>query len=309
MVILNPQGPIASDEKHLLFFAVGLMLIIVVPTILLSWIIAYKYRASNKNAKYDPEWSHNNLLEAAWWVAPIIIIVILATITWITAHKLDPYRPLDSKVKPITIQVVALEWKWLFIYPEQGIATVNYVAFPAQTPVNFLITADAPMNSFQIPALGGQIYAMDGMQTKLHLLADNVGQYNGRSVSFSGDGFTGMEFTAKSLTSEDFNKWVKSVKKSAKNKLTMDTYNQLAKPSENTPVGYYSSVSNNLFNDIMMKYMMPPMPNNSQHINNAVTTNVVDSVKNNKTIEKMNNVKQLDQPKPKHRAVSAAVQS
>lgn len=256
MVVLDPKGVIAADEKELLITAVLLMLIIVVPVIILTFVIAFKYRASNTKAKYTPDWSHNNLLEAAWWILPIIIIVILATITWISAHKLDPYRPLDSKVKPVTIQVVALQWKWLFIYPEQGIATVNHIEFPVNTPVSFEITSDAPMNSFQIPALGGQIYAMAGMQTRLHYMATEMGDYAGRSVSFSGDGFSAMTFDAKAESQQNFNAWVKSVKQSA-NKLTLPAYNQLAQPSENNAVQYYGSVAGNLFQDIIMKFMMP----------------------------------------------------
>jgi cytochrome o ubiquinol oxidase subunit 2 len=196
------------------------------------------------------------LLEAIWWTIPIIIIAILATITWITAHKLDPYKPLDSKVKPVTIQVVALEWKWLFIYPEQHIATVNFVEFPVNTPVEFQITADAPMNSFQIPALGGQIYAMAGMTTKLHYLATEQGDYNGRSVSYSGAGFSGMTFVAHVTDQAGFNAWVKQVQKTPA-KLTTFSYNQLVVPSENNAVQYFGSVTNGMFNSIIMKFMMP----------------------------------------------------
>jgi len=256
MVVLDPKGIIAADEKHLLITAVLLMLIIVVPVIIVTFVIAYRYRASNKNAKYTPDWSHSNLLEAIWWSVPIVIIAILATITWISAHQLDPYRPLNSKVKPVTIEVIALDWKWLFIYPEQHIATINYVEFPVNTPVTFLITADAPMNSFQIPALGGQIYAMAGMQTKMHYLATEMGVYDGRSVSFSGDGFSGMAFKAHVTSDAEFKAWVKSVQASP-NKLTMDVYNQLVQPSENNPVVYYSSFVDGLYNTVIMKFMMP----------------------------------------------------
>lgn len=262
IAVLNPKGPIAADEKHLLITAVCLMLIIVVPVIILSLVIARRYRASNTKAKYTPEWSHSNLLEAIWWGIPLVIIVILATITWISAHRLDPYRPLDVnaadvKAKPITIQVVSLDWRWLFIYPDQNIATINFVEFPANAPVTFLLTSDAPMNSFQIPQLAGQIYTMPGMQTKLHLLADEPGDYNGRSVSFSGDGFYKMTFIARATASQaEFDDWVKTVKKSSQ-QLSGDTYKQLAAPSEDNSVQYFSSVDNNLFNNIIMKFMMP----------------------------------------------------
>ncbi|MDF2940574.1 MAG: cyoA [Gammaproteobacteria bacterium] len=261
MEVFNPKGPIAADEKRLLIDAVLLMLIVVVPTIILTFLVAYKYRASNTKAKYSPNWAHSTILEAGWWSIPIVIIIVLATMTWRSTHQLDPYKPLVSKVPPVTIQVVALEWKWLFIYPQQHFATVNFVEFPVNTPVNFVITSDAPMNSFQIQQLAGQIYAMAGMQTKLHLLANETGDYYGRSVSFSGDGFSGMTFDAKVVTQDQFNQWVKTSQQSP-NKLTMSAYNQLAQPSENNPVQYFSAPADGLFNNIMMKYMMP-MPSAS----------------------------------------------
>lgn len=256
-VVLNPKGAIAVDEKHLLIKALCLMFIIVIPVLILIAVISWRYRASNTRAKYTPDWSHSVLLEAIWWAVPIVIIAILATITWISTHQLDPHRPLNSKVKPLVIQVVALQWRWLFIYPEQNIATMNFIEFPANTPVTFLITADAPMNSFQIPQLGGQIYAMPGMQTQLHLIANEPGTYDGRSVNFSGDGYAGMTFTAKAVaTNDEFNQWVASVKQSS-NPLTVDSYALLAKPSEDETVQTYSSVEKGLFNDVIMKFMAP----------------------------------------------------
>lgn len=256
MVVLNPKGVIAADEKQLLITALLLMFIIVIPVIILTFVIARRYRASNTKAKYTPDWAHSTMLEVVWWGIPTAIIIVLATITWISAHKLDPYRPLDSKVKPITIQVVALQWRWLFIYPEQHIATINFIQFPVNTPVTFLITSDAPMNSFQIPQLAGQIYAMAGMETKLHLMANAIGDYNGRSVSFSGDGFAGMKFIARASSQQDFNAWVNTVKQSS-DQLTIAAYNALVPPTEDDNVKYYSSVANDLFKKVVMKYMMP----------------------------------------------------
>jgi len=256
MEVLQPKGPVAADEKHLLITAVGLMLIIVVPVIILTLLIAFRYRASNKKAKYAPEWTHSVKLELLWWAVPIVIVSILAMITWKSTHALDPYKPLDVPQKPITIQVVSLNWRWLFIYPDQHMATLNFVEFPVHTPVNFRITSDAPMNSFQIDQLAGQIYAMAGMQTKLHLMADQVGDYNGRSVSFSGPGFNGMEFTARVVTADQFAQFVQTVQKT-NNSLTAAAYNQLIPDSEDTRIVYYSSVDDHLFEDIMMKYMMP----------------------------------------------------
>ena len=232
---------------------------VVFPAIFLTFVLAIRYRASNTKATYAPDWSHNNWLEAIWWFVPMVIIAILATITWTSSHRLDPYRPLSSNVKPITIEAVALQWRWLFIYPDQGIATINYVQFPVDKPVTFLITADAPMNSFQIPQLAGQIYAMAGMETQLHLIANEIGSYNGRSVSFSGDGFSGMTFIAKSSSQTDFDTWVNTVKQ-GKNALNMSSYNDLAKPSEDATAQYFASVDGDIFHDIIMKYMPPQQP-------------------------------------------------
>lgn len=256
MALLNPQGLIAAQEKQLLIISVLLMLVIVVPVLILTFVVARKFRASNTKAKYAPDWGHSTVLEVVWWAIPCVIIIILAAITMVSTHKLDPYRPLDNKEKPITIQVVSLNWRWLFIYPEQNIATINFVQFPANKPVLFLITSDAPMNSFQIPQLAGQIYAMAGMQTKLNLIADKIGDYQGLSTNFSGLGFAGMRFTAKASSVADFDKWVKSVKQKP-TKLTQATYDQLVPDSEDTKVQYFSGVEKDLFENVMMKYMMP----------------------------------------------------
>lgn len=187
------------------------------------------------------------------WIIPILIIIALGYVTYHSTHKLDPYRPLDSDVKPIQIDVVALDWKWLFIYPEQGIATVNKIVFPANTPVNFRVTSDAVMNSFFIPGLGGQIYAMAGMTTKLHLIANENGEFDGISANYSGAGFTGMKFKATATSQEDFDKWVAEVKQSPK-KLDKAEYDALAKPSENNPVALYSEASPEQFQLIVDKY-------------------------------------------------------
>ena len=180
-------------------------------------------------------------------------------ITWDSSHALDPYRPLSSNVKPLTIQVVALDWKWLFIYPKQDIATVNYVQFPANTPITFDVTSDAPMNSFWIPQLGGQIYAMPGMATELHLEASQNGSFDGSSANISGKGFSGMTFTAKATSSADFNAWVKTVQQAPQN-LDAAAYVALAKPSENVPRAYYANADLTLYNQIIMQYMMPMPP-------------------------------------------------
>ena len=251
--LLNPKGQVGIDERNLILLAFGLMLLVVIPVIVMVLAFAWKYRASNKSATYAPEWAHSTKIEAVVWGVPLIIIAILGYVTYVSTHHLDPYRPLDSENKPVTIQVVALDWKWLFIYPEQGIASVNKIVFPAHTPVNFQITSDAVMNSFFIPALGGQIYAMAGMQTKLHLIANENGEFDGISANYSGAGFTGMKFKAVATDPADFDAWVNEVKSSPK-QLDSAEYDALAKPSENNPVALYSSYAPNLFQTIVDKY-------------------------------------------------------
>jgi cytochrome o ubiquinol oxidase subunit 2 len=187
----------------------------------------------------------------------VVIIVILAVITWRSSHELNPFRPLRADKPAITIQAIALDWKWLFIYPEHGIATVNFIQFPVKTPINFEITSDAPMNSFWIPALGGQIYAMPAMRSKLHLIADEIGDYRGASANISGKGFAGMKFTAKATHEEEFEKWAETVRQSPIH-LDLNQYNELLVPSEYNPISYYSLLEPNLFEQVLMKYMAPP---------------------------------------------------
>ncbi|MCT8343995.1 cytochrome o ubiquinol oxidase subunit II [Photorhabdus kleinii] len=256
MVLMNPKGAIGAEQKTLILTAIGLMLIIVIPVIIMAFTFALRYREANRSATYRPNWAHSNKIELVVWTVPIIIIIILATITWKTTHELDPYKPLVSDEKTVTIEVISLDWKWLFVYPEQGIATVNEIAFPTGVPINFKITSDSVMNSFFIPQLGGQIYAMAGMQTKLHLIADEPGVYKGLSSSYSGHGFSGMKFTATATADrESFEQWVQKVKASPKTLDTMQAFDELAKQSQNHPVEYFSSVKPNLYQDIIAKFM------------------------------------------------------
>ena len=261
MTLLDPVGQIGVDEKNLIITATLLMLLVVVPVILMTLVFAWKYRASNENATYAPKWSHSTKIEVVIWTVPILIIIALGVITYKSTHALDPYRPIESDVKPVTIEVVAMDWKWLFIYPEQGIATVNKIVFPANTPVNFRITSDTVMNSFFIPGLGGQIYAMAGMQTKLHLIANKNAELDGISANYSGAGFTGMKFKAIATSQAEFDAWVSEVKASPK-QLDTAEYEALTKPSQNNPVELYSSVKPNLFQTIIDKYegMKPGKP-------------------------------------------------
>ena len=259
--LFDPKGQIGLEQRNLIITASLLMLLVVVPVIIMTFAFAWKYRASNTSATYAPKWSHSTKIEIAVWLVPILIIITLGYITYKSTHKLDPYRPLESDVPPITIEVVALDWKWLFIYPEQGIATVNKIVFPANTPINFKVTSDTVMNSFFIPGLGGQIYAMAGMQTKLHLIANQNAELDGISANYSGAGFTGMKFRAIATTQEDFNAWVQQAKNSPK-QLERAVYEALAKPSQNNPVELYSSYTPDLFQKIIDKYegMKPGKP-------------------------------------------------
>lgn len=253
--VLEPRGVIAAKEMHLMAIVTLLMLIVVVPVFVLTAIISWRYRATNQ-ATYTPEWSGHRGLETIWWGLPIAIIALIATVIWQSSHELDPYRPLASTTPPITIKVIALPWKWLFIYPDQQIATVNFVQFPVNTPVNFQITSDAPMNSFWIPQLGGQIYAMPGMSSQLHLRADKVGTFRGSSANLSGTGFAGMTFPAKASSSADFDRWVAKVQQDPA-RLDPASYAALLKPSQNVEPRYYSYVTHGLYDTVVMKYMMP----------------------------------------------------
>ena len=255
--LLNPKGQIAMEQRSLILTAFGLMMIVVIPAVLMAVVFAWKYRATNTEAKYSPNWSHSNKVEAVVWTIPILIILFLGVLTWKSTHALEPSKPLQSDVKPVEIDVVALDWKWLFIYPEQGIATVNQIAFPANTPVNFKITSNSVMNSFFIPTLGSQIYAMAGMQTKLHLIANEPGTFDGISSNFSGRGFSGMKFKAIATKDDaEFQQWVAKVKAAPNTLTTMDEFEKLASPSENHPVEYFSTANPELFKQIIDKFKM-----------------------------------------------------
>lgn len=256
--VLNPKGQVGADEKSLILTAFALMLIVVIPVFVMTVLFAWRYRSTNTKAKYAPEWAHSRKIETIIWVVPCVIVVAIGYLAWTTSHRLDPFRPLDSTVKPIIIEAVSLDWKWLFIYPDQKIATVNEVAFPANVPVNFYVTSDTVMNSFFIPQLGSQIYSMAGMQTQLHLIANTPGTYDGISSNFSGQGFSGMKFKALAISQDQFNDWLKKVRESPQ-KLDLESYNELAKPSEYAPVAYYSAAEPKLFSQIIDKYMSTSM--------------------------------------------------
>lgn len=252
--VLNPRGTIASQERDLMIIAALLAIVVIVPVFAMTFTFAWKYRASNTKAKYTPDADKNVVAETAWWLIPFVIIGVLSVITWVSSHSLDPFKPIAGGIKPLKIEVVALQWRWLFIYPEQHIATVNLAQLPVGQPVEFDITSDAPMNSFWIPQLGGQIYAMSGMNTQLHLVADKAGDYAGSSANISGSGFADMRFTARASSRDDFDEWVRMAQSSSEH-LGWTAYSQLAKPSKDETVRYFSSPDPTLYDTILMKYM------------------------------------------------------
>ncbi len=252
--LLNPQGYVAQGQSTLLVMALVLAFCIGIPLILFTLFIVFRYQEGNNQA-YTPEWSAGKKLTTAWWSIPACIIFVWAIIGWQSAHAYDPYNPIIAQSKPIEIEVVALRWKWLFIYPQENIATVNYLEIPANTPIDFQLTADnAPMNSFWIPSLGGQIYAMTGMVTQIHLMANKPGDYPGGAAEMSGEGFSGMNFTVKATSNKEYSQWVQSINQSA-NMLDTNGYNKLVEPSTNNQGKEFSQPNKNLFNSIVAKYM------------------------------------------------------
>jgi cytochrome o ubiquinol oxidase subunit 2 len=254
--ILAPRGIMATKERNLMYVASFLALLVLVPVYFMIFLFAWRYRENNHHAKYTPEWDSNRPLETIWWGIPIVIIGVLIVITWQSSHALDPFKPISSKQAPLTIQVIAMQYKWLFIYPQEHIASVNYLQVPVGRPVAFSITSDAPMNSFWVPQLGGQVYAMAGMETRLHLQADKAGVYNGSSANLSGEGFADMKFKVAAVSPKDYERWVGTVHDSQKD-LTQSAYDRLSKPGSVTQQTYYGGVDDNLFDSVIMKYMAP----------------------------------------------------
>ena len=258
-VVMKPHGDIAQQQADLIVTSTALMLLIIVPVIAMTLFFAWRYRESNTSATYAPEWDHSTRLELMIWGAPLLIILALGTITWISTHKLDPYRPLDrldaqravpADVKPLVVEVVALDWKWLFLYPEQGIATVNELAAPVDRPIEFKITSSRVMNTLYIPELAGMIYAMPGMQAKLHAVINKAGVYQGMSAQYSGGGFSDMRFKFHALSNDDFDKWVAS-NKSEGQSLDRAAYLKLEEPSKRDGVRRYAKVDADLYGAIL----------------------------------------------------------
>lgn len=265
MVVMSPSGDIARQQADLIIWSTLLMLIIIVPVILLIFLFAWRYRASNKAATYKPDWDHSTTLELVIWAAPLAIIIALGALTWVSTHKLDPYRPLDrideeqlvpEHVEHMVVEVVAMDWKWLFFYPELGIATVNELAAPVDRPLQFKITATTMMNAFYIPELAGMIYAMGGMETQLHAVINEEGTFEGFSANYSGEGFSQMRFDFLGLSEGGFAQWVERVK-SQGSPLSHAVYKELEKPSIDDPVRYYSEVKPGLYDAILNRCVDP----------------------------------------------------
>jgi cytochrome o ubiquinol oxidase subunit 2 len=254
--VLDPKGPIAAAEREILFNSLAIMLAIVVPTILATLGIAYWFRSSNRRARYRPDFIYSGRLELLVWSIPAMTVLLVGGVAWVGAHDLDPRKPIASGVEPIRVQVVSLDWKWLFIYPDQGIASVNHLTVPVGTPVSFELTSSGVMNSLFVPQLGSQIYTMAGMVTRLHLQADHEGSYRGLSANYSGSGFADMRFTVDAVPREAFGQWIDQAR-SAGPLLDAATYAALAKPSSAAVPFTYRAVAPDLFSGILGSAMPP----------------------------------------------------
>jgi cytochrome o ubiquinol oxidase subunit 2 len=252
--VLNPQGPVAVAERQILFDSLGIMLAIVIPVILATLGVAFWFRASNRRASYRPDFVYSGRIEVLVWSIPLMTVLLVGGVAWVGAHDLDPRKPIASEVKPVTVQVVSLDWKWLFIYPDLGIASVNHLVVPVGTPISFELTSAGVMNSFFVPQLGSQIYTMAGMTTHLQLQADNAGSYPGLSAQFSGDGFADMVFKTDAVPGPDFSQWVETARASGP-VLDAQAYADLIKPSKAVAPFTYRSVATDLFSRIVMSEM------------------------------------------------------
>lgn len=272
--VLDPVGPVGQGDAEILINATIIMLAIVIPTILLAFWMAWRYRASNTKAEYLPNWSYSGRIEAVVWSIPILTIMFIGGVIWIGSYKLDPFKPLPGKTPPLEVQVVSLDWKWLFIYPQQGVATVNQLVVPAGTPVHFSITSASVFNVFFVPRLGSMIYAMPGMVSQLNLQADRPAVLFGESAHFSGDGFSDMQFQVKSVPADQFAAWVQSAKGGGP-ALDRAAYGELSKQSQNVPPAVYSAIDPQIFQAVATQKIPPapgPTPENADHAGREVST-------------------------------------
>ncbi len=252
-VLLHPAGVVAEHEKNLILTAWWIMVLVALPVFVLTGWFAWHYRASNKKANYQPDWDFSWSIDAVIWALPLIAVAILAVLTWTSTHDLAPYKPIASEKAPVEVDVVSFNWKWLFIYPKQHIATVNELVIPVGHPINFKLTSDTVVTSFFIPQMGSQIYAMTGMRTRLNLIADKTGTFGGVNINFSGRGYSDMKFKVHSENEADFTKWVASVQKSNM-KLDMAALKELKKPSIANAVAHYGSIKPDMFQTILDQY-------------------------------------------------------
>jgi cytochrome o ubiquinol oxidase subunit II len=250
--VLDPQGPISAAEKMILFNATGIMLVVVAPVIVLTLTFAWWYRASNKRATFRPDLLHSGSIELVTWAIPAMVVILLGGVAWIGAHDLDPAVKLNSDVKPMRVEVVSLDWKWLFIYPDLNVASVNQLIVPVGTPIEFTLTSATVMNAFFIPQLGTQIYTMPGMTTHLNLMAGRAGNYPGFSSHFSGDGFSDMQFIAHALPAAEFDAWIEQTRGGA-TMLDSGAYDELAKPSEKVASRSYAGVDPMIYEYILQR--------------------------------------------------------
>ena len=252
--VLMPSGQIASEQQQLILFTVILSAVVVIPVFIMLVAFAFQFREGNKKAEYKPEWDDNKWLEVIWWGIPILIILLLSVVTYLTSHSLDPYKKIDSDKSALEVQVVALQWKWLFLYPEQGVATVNQLTIPTNRPVHFSLSADAPMSAFWIPALGSQIYSMNGMTSQLNLIANQHGSYKGYNTNINGEGYSEMTFDVEAVSEDDFSSWVNKHSRS-QNLLDQARLKELTAPSVVDAPIFMGLKDKHLYNSVIMKYM------------------------------------------------------
>jgi len=256
--VLDPEGPVGGAIRTILLNALAIMAAIAVPTIVATLAFAWWFRASNSRARYLPNWAYSGRIELVVWSIPVLVILFLSGVIWMGSYDLDPARPLKTDVRPLNVQVVSLDWKWLFIYPDHGIASVNELVVPASTPVQFKLTSSGVMSAFFVPQLGSMIYTMNGMTTQLHLQADREGDFYGQASQFSGDGFSGMQFTLRAVSNDAFDAWVRTAQEAGA-ALDKDCYTRLAKPSANVSPATYRLTEANLFH-LVASRALPPAP-------------------------------------------------
>jgi cytochrome o ubiquinol oxidase subunit 2 len=254
LIVLNSKGPIGQEESTLIYMAIGAMLIVIVPVFVMTYLFVKRYRASRNHEDYQPNWVHSTKVELVIWLVPLMIVTFLSYLVWVKTYKLDPYKPIASDNEPLNIEVISLDWNWLFIYPDYNVAMVNELVIPEKVPLSFRLTSATVMTSFFIPQLGSQMYAMAGMQTRLHLLANETGTYEGHNIEFSGEGYDTMHFKVVAKTIQGFGEWIKQAKEKH-NELDQVVYAELSQPRPDYPVTIFSPVEPGLFDHVMRSFM------------------------------------------------------